>query len=183
MATVETLLTAQEFWLLPDDGLPKELVRGRIVEMNVPAPRHGYYCGNVIYILKAFLNSHDIGRAMCNDSGVVTEHDPDTVRGTDICFYSYSRVPRGPLPKGYLSVAPELVFEIRSPTDRRSAILAKVAEYLAAGVTAVCVLDPQSETLTIYRDDAEAQRLTADEELTLPDILEDFRVQVRRFLE
>jgi Uma2 family endonuclease len=183
MATVETLLTAEEFRLLPDDGRPKELVRGRIVEMNVPAPRHGYYCGNVIHILKTFLDGHDIGRAMCNDSGVVTERNPDSVRGTDVCFYSYKRLPKGPLPQGYLKIAPELVFEIRSPTDRHSVILLKVGEYLAAGVTAVCVLHPQTETLTIYRDDKEDQRLSADDEFTLPDILGEFRVPVRRFFE
>ena len=33
-----------EFLMMPDDGVPRELVRGRIVTMNVPAPRHGYFC-------------------------------------------------------------------------------------------------------------------------------------------
>src|SRR5262245_41468390 len=37
----ERLLTAEEYLLLPDDGIPNELVRGRVVEVGVPTPRHG----------------------------------------------------------------------------------------------------------------------------------------------
>ena len=36
MATVETLLTAEEFGQMPDDGRRTELVRGRIVELPPP---------------------------------------------------------------------------------------------------------------------------------------------------
>jgi Uma2 family endonuclease len=184
MATVETLLTAEEYQRLPDNGRPSELVRGRIVEMNIPAPRHGYFCGKVVQIIGRHSEDHDLGRVVSNDAGVVTEHNPDTVRGPDVCFYSFARLPRGPLPEGYLNVAPEAAFEVRSPTDRRSEILAKVAELLRAGVIAVCVLDPQTETVTIYREDSEPDRvLRGDAEFGLPDILPGLSVPVRRFFE
>src|SRR5207244_1669587 len=134
MSIVQTLLTAEEFARLPDRGRPTELVRGRIVEMNVPFPRHGQVCGQTAYLLKDYLRTDDRGQVVTNDSGVITERDPDTVRGGDVCFYSYTRVPKGPLPQGYLSVVPDAVFEVRSPDDRWSKITAKVAEYLNAGV-------------------------------------------------
>src|SRR5258708_7465445 len=117
MATVETLLTAEQYRQLPDQGRPSELVRGRIAYLNVPYPRHGEVCGQTVFLLKTFLVDHDIGRVVCNDSGVVTERDPDTVRGPDVSFYSYQRMPKGPLPAGYLPVAPEVTFEVRSPDD------------------------------------------------------------------
>ena len=50
-------------------------------------------------------------------------------------------------------------------------------------MVAVCVLDPQTEALTVYRDDEFPRVLSADEELSLPDLLGDFRVVVRSFLE
>ena len=65
---------------------------------------------------RQFCDEHNLGHVVSNDSGVVTERDPDTVRGADVAFYSYGRVPPGPFPRGYLAVAPELVFEVRSPT-------------------------------------------------------------------
>jgi Uma2 family endonuclease len=183
MATVETLLTAEEYRLLPDNGQPTELVRGRVVNLNIPAPRHGYFCGNITRLLGNFVAEHDLGRVMTNDAAVITQHGPDTVRGPDVAFYSYDRLPKGPLPEGYIDVAPEVVFEVRSPTVRWSKILAKVAEFLGAGVLIVCVLDPQTGSLVVYQTDDPPRVLTADEELILPKPLDGFRVTVRRFLD
>jgi Uma2 family endonuclease len=92
-------------------------------------------------------------------------------------------VPRGPLPSGYLGVVPELIFEVRSPTDRWSKVLAKVSEYLEAGVTVVCALDQASQTVQVYRADELPRTLHGEDELSLPDLLGDFRVPVRRFFE
>ena len=36
------------------------------------------------------MDEHDLGHVLSNDSGVITERDPDTVRGADISFYSYT---------------------------------------------------------------------------------------------
>jgi Uma2 family endonuclease len=183
-AAVEVaLMSAEEFLRLPSDGRPKELVRGRVVYMNVPAPRHGQICSKVDRIVGNFADEHHLGHVVVNDSGVRTERGPDTVRGADVAFYSYSRVPPGPFPQGYLSVVPELVFEVRSPTDRWSAILAKVAEYLAAAVNVVCVLDQMTERCHVYRNEEEIQVFLPDQELTLPDVLPEFLVVVRRFFE
>jgi Uma2 family endonuclease len=72
---------------------------------------------------------------------------------------------------------------VRSPTDRWKAILTKVAEYLNAGVLVVCVLDSQTETLNVYRQDDPPQVLTTVDELTLPELHGDFRVAVQSFFE
>lgn len=129
------------------------------------------------------METHPLGHLVINDSSIITEHDPDTVRGADVAFYSYNRVPPGPLPQGYLSVVPELIFEVRSPTDHWSTILAKIAEYLEAGVTAVCVLDQMTKRCFVYHNEEEIQVFTAEQELTIPDVLPEFRVIVRRFFE
>lgn len=180
-ASGEVLLTAEEYERLPDRGVPTELVRGRVVEMNVPAPRHGEICVNVTLAIGPHIRANGLGHLVCNDGGVRTQRGPDTVRGPDLSFYSFARVPPGPMPRGYLSVVPELVFEVRSPTDRWSVITAKAQEYLQAGVTVACVLDEMTQAVTVYRDDAAPQTLRGDDELHLPDVLGDLRVAVRRF--
>jgi Uma2 family endonuclease len=179
----EHLLTAEEYLRLPDRGIPTELVRGRVVERNVPVPRHGEICVNVIALINPHVRANKLGRLVSNDGGVVTERGPDTVRGADVAFYSYSRIPPGPLPKGYLAVVPELVFEVRSPTDRWSKVFFKVGEYLAAGVSVVCVLDQVLETVPVCRDEEFRHILHNSDELHLPDILGDLRVPVQRFFE
>jgi Uma2 family endonuclease len=177
----EVLLTAEQYAELPDDGRYTELVRGRIVEMPQPTPAHGYYCANISFAVNGYVRSKDLGRVVSNDSGVTTERNPDTVRGPDVGFYSYARGPRGPLPKGYWP-APELIFEVRSPSNTWREINGKLSEYFAVGVKAVCVLDPDSSVLWVYAPDQPPRQLTTDQELTLPEVFPDFRVPVREFL-
>jgi Uma2 family endonuclease len=185
VATPEKLITVDEYLKLASqiDG-PTELVRGRIITMTPPYPWHGYVCGKVDRIVGGFIETNDRGYPACNDSGVVTQHDPDTMRGADFAFYSYQRVPKGTFKKkGYLPVAPDLVIEVKSPSDLWKSILAKVAEYLNAGVTVVCVLDPERQTATIYQADQPEQTLSAEAMLSFPQVLPGFSVPVKRFFE
>jgi len=183
MATADILLTAADYARLPANGRPTELVRGRIVEMNPPFPRHGQICGMVTCRLGSFADAHDLGHVLCNSTAIITERGPDTVRGADVCFYSYKKVPRGPLPREYLPVVPDAIFEIRSAEDRWRKIQRKVSEYLEAGVSVVCVLDEPPPTIYVYTADEPVRILQADDELVLPDVLPGFRVAVRRFFE
>jgi Uma2 family endonuclease len=177
------LVTAEEYAKLPERGVPTELIRGRVIEMNVPAPRHGEICIRIALLIGPHVEAQGLGRLVGNDSGVRTGRNPDTVRGGDVAYYSYARMPRGPLPAGYLDVVPELVFEVRSPTDRWSRLFAKAMEYLEAGVSVVCILDQMSERVLVCRAEELPVTLHGDDELHLPDILGDFRVPVRRFFE
>ena len=183
MSTAATLMTAEEYGRLPDAGQPTELVRGVVVTMNVPLPRHGQICGQVAWILRRFVEQHDLGHVLTNDSGVITARDPDTVRGADVAFYSFKKIPQGPLPNEYLQVTPDLVVEVLSPGDRWSRVLAKVAEYLDAGVATVCVLDSTTRSAHLYTADAPSRAFQEDEVLTLSGILEGFQVIVRQFFE
>jgi Uma2 family endonuclease len=181
MATVTSLMTAEEYMALPDsfEG-PTELVRGELVAMPPARPRQGEICAQIVYLLRKHLEDYPIGRVVSNDSSMVTERNPDTVRGPDVAYYSYERVPKGPLPEGLLSASPELVFEVRSPSDRWSALHTKTAEYLNANVKAVCVVDEETRTAHVFYADREPKVFTAADELNLPEILGDFRMKVER---
>ena len=121
---------------------------------------------------------------MGNDSGVITERDPDSMRGADLAFYSFNRLPPGPFTRDeYLAVVPEFIVEVRSPSDRMSRVLAKVTEYLSAGVNAVCVLDPIVGTAMVYRDEGTPETFAADADLVVPDVLPGFRARVGEFWE
>ena len=167
------LLTAEQYFALPDVG-PSELVRGEIVMMTPPGARHGWLCAEIARLLSNFVSEHDLGYVLTNDSGVVTTRRPDSVRGADVSYYSYSRLPKGELPRGYPEQSPELVFEVLSPTNVWKEMLEKVSEYLNADVLRVCVLDPDSKTLVVYYPDRPEISLSGEEELTLPEILPGF---------
>jgi Uma2 family endonuclease len=72
---------------------------------------------------------------------------------------------------------------VRSPDDGWKKILAKVSEYLNAGVSVVCVLDDDPPTIYVYAAGQRPVTLGAEHELTLPDVLPGFSVPVSRFFE
>jgi Uma2 family endonuclease len=168
---------------MPDTDWPTELVQGQMIAMPPPKPRHGQLRARIIYLIQRLLEDNPLGQVLGNDSGVITERNPDTVRGADVAFYSYQRVPKGPLPNTWLSVAPDLVFEVLSPEDRWSEVQTKVDEYLQAGVQVVCVVDDGMSTIHVFRNDNPAQVLRSADELSIPNILPGFNIPLRRIFE
>jgi Uma2 family endonuclease len=176
--TTERLITIEEFAKLPGNNRQQELVKGKVVEMNLPRPKHGFICTEIAAILHAFVKSRKLGRVFSNDSGVITERDPDSMRGPDVGFYSYARVPAGEVSEDYFEAVPELAFEVVSPDDRWSKVLEKVAEYLEAGVTVVCVADPRNKSIQLHRADRPEEHLREHDELAFPDVLPGFSCKV-----
>ena len=184
MATApQPLMTAEEFGRRPDPGHPEELVRGRVVRVPPPRARHGQVCARAVRLLGAFVDAGDLGHVLSNDTGVLTERDPDTLRGADVSFYSYARVPRGPLPEAYIDAPPDLVVEVLSPDDRWPRALAKVAEYLNAGVAVVLVLDPARRSVHVYQAEEPVRVFGPEDEVPLVlDGREVGRIAVRDLL-
>jgi Uma2 family endonuclease len=182
MATViepqQQLLTAEEYRLLPDRGERRELRRGVVIVMNPPGFRHGEVCSNIHHYVDTFVRQQQLGRTLTNDSGIITERDPDTVRGADVSYYSYLRVPKEKSPIGYAGAPPEIVFEVVSPTNTRTEIALKTAEYLRAGVNVVCVVDPQFQTVNVHYPDRPDEKLAGEDALTFAE-LPGFSIPVR----
>ena len=176
------LLTAAEF-MARYENVHAELVKGVVKEYPVPGLEHGKICALIARLLGNHVEAHDLGHVMSNDSSVQTGTNPDTVRGGDVLFYSYERLPRGNVPKGLGPTAPDLVIEVRSPSDRWNEIIVKAGEYLKAGVRAIVVLDPKTATAIVYRDDELHQIFHNGDPLTLPDVLPGFSVAVSRLFE
>ena len=115
--STKTVVTASEFLQMSDNDR-YELVQGELVEMNRPGMQHGIVCTNVIFLLELWSREHSAGYVFANDTGVVTERDPDSVRGPDCAFVRADRLPDGPSGKGWLEIPPDLAVEVLSPSDR-----------------------------------------------------------------
>jgi Uma2 family endonuclease len=179
VAPPATLMTADEF-ITRHANVHAELIKGIVEEYPVPFFKHGMICMEIAWLLKNPVFQNDLGRVAPNDSWIKTGSNPDTVRGADVCFFSYDRLPKGEVPEGLLPNPPDLVIEVRSPSDRWNDLFIKVGEYLKTGVRVVVVLDPSSTTASVYRDDEIQQVLHNSDPLTLPDVLPGFSVPVDR---
>jgi Uma2 family endonuclease len=173
------LITAEEMAEIPepDDGARYELVRGVIQRVSEPpGMRHGSIAMRLGFALGQIVYPRRLG-VVWVESGVITERDPDTVRGPDVAFLSAARVPPGGLPVFFEGGA-DIIAEIVSPDDRASKLLEKVAEYLAAGTRLVWVVDPRPRTVTAYDDRGTVRRYTAAATLDAGDVLPELATPV-----
>jgi len=181
MTTLTTKwITAEEFAERPEpaDGSREELVRGEIVTMPPTKQEHGFTQAQIVFLLKLVVTPKRLGW-VGSESGVITERDPDCVRGPDIFFFSIERAPTRPT--GYSEIVPDLAIEIRSQSDRRGAVREKVREYLAAGVRLVWVVDPETQTAMVYAGNMRGVELGEDDTITGGDVLPGFSCKVAEF--
>ena len=180
----EKLLTVAEFARRPEpeDGSKEELVRGEVVTMPPPGFLHGLVQNAVAFLLTTFARSSKRGRVTV-ESGTVTEHDPDSVRGPDVAFWSFDRVPADQVPALYPDVAADLCVEVKSPSNTPAKTTLKVREYFKSGVRMVWVVDPEERTVTVYRKPGGGQVLWEDETITGEDVLPGFSSPVAEFFQ
>jgi Uma2 family endonuclease len=92
----------------------------------------------------------------------------------------YDRIPKKQRTQ-FLKTPPELVFELRSPSDRMATLARRAAEWVQAGVTTAVVLNPRSRTATPYTATGPGKpamkRLTIDKAV-LPGATEDLIVDL-----
>lgn len=185
MSTVASkLMTSDEFydWANHPDNRDKycELVRGEIVEMTRPGMLHGFVCGNVARILGNFTLQRKKGFICTNDTGVVVERDPDTVRGPDVLlFEDVTRVEE--MERKWSKSPPALAVEVLSPNDKFTEINRRIQEQLRFGTPLVWVLDPDASNVTVYRPGQPYYVVERNEELTGNNVLPDFCCQVAEF--
>jgi Uma2 family endonuclease len=179
--TAVRLMTAEEFfeWVhRPENrGRHFELERGKVVEMPSPGERHGATCSNVNFELVKYVRERRKGYVCGNDTGVIWEHDPDTVRGPDVIYYDVQRRFDELNPK-YSEDPPTLAVEVLSPTDRPTQTTQRVTRFLRGGVKVVWVLDPEDRTVTVYLADRAPEVLESGQELSGGAALPGFRCRV-----
>lgn len=181
MSTISPkLLTAEEFGRLPQplDGSRQELVRGEIiVMMGPPRFRHGEIAGHIYGLVDQFVRPRKMGRAII-ETGVVTERDPDSVRGPDVAYWSAERLPLNHRPEVYPNVAADLCVEVLSPGESPARIQQKLREYFGCGVRLVWVVDPDTCTVEVHRGVEPVRVLTEADTLSGEDVIPGFTCQV-----
>jgi len=183
MAMATRLMTAEEFMLLPRpaDGSKQELVRGEVVVMAPPPNwEHGRIAGNVYFAIRLYLTRNPIGEVVV-ESGVIVDHDPATVRGPDVSFMSKDRLPQDDRMNRYAEYSPDLCVEVLSPSNSRSDIRDKLAEYFTGGAKLVWVVDPDDRSVTVYQNAQEGRVLHQETSIDGGDVLPNFTCPVADF--
>lgn len=177
-------MTAEEFcdWVHQPENANKwfELVRGEVIELPPPQRPHGVVSANVARIIGNYTFERGKGYVAGNDSGVILERDPDTVRGPDVALYDDAQTFAELHPK-YGEVPPRLAVEVLSPNDRADRTTRKITDYLRTGVRLVWLIDPEVRTVTVYQPDRGPRLVEEAGELDGEDVLPGFRCRVADF--
>jgi Uma2 family endonuclease len=135
---------------------------------------------NIGYLLEQYVRQRGSGYVTCNDSGVILERSPDTVRGPDGALYEDATSFEELHPK-YGEVPPRLAVEVLSPNDKAAQVVNKITDYLTNGVDLVWLVNPDERKVTVHRPEKSPYALKADAELTGDDTLPGFRCSVADF--
>jgi Uma2 family endonuclease len=166
------LMTAEELLAAHIPDKRTELVRG-VLRVREPAgDRHGRVAMNLAIRLGVYVEQGGLGQLFAAETGFTLSRMPDTVRAPDIAFVRRQRLPEAT--RGFLELAPDLVVEVLSPSDRPGETLAKVGDWLEAGAALIWVIDPERRLARIYRADGTESLLEGDDALQGEDVLPAF---------
>ncbi len=155
-----------------------ELVDGALVEKPMGA-FSSWVAGLILHMLAAAAQDKGLGWVLPPDTGYQCFPDePQKVRKPDVSLIRRGRLPGERIPSGHIRIAPDLAVEVISPNDLFYEVDAKVSEYLTAGIPVVWVVNPDARTVQVYHADHSFERLQETDELTLPELLPEFRCRV-----
>jgi Uma2 family endonuclease len=189
MTTIQSehLMTTEDLLALPDDGMERELSRGRLREreMTRRGRRHTKAGSAIAKLLGCWLDTQPKprGEVLTGEAGFQLQSDPDTTVGIDVAYISAELSATAPEDAFIIEGVPTLAVEILSPSDQQQDVLDKVRDYLDAGVPLVWIVETVFKTVTVYRPDSEPQMFTVKDELTAEPHLPGFRVRVGQVFE
>jgi Uma2 family endonuclease len=151
-----------------------ELEDGRLSIMGPSDIVSSEISSRLIAFLFAWINPRRLGRVFDSAGGFIM---PDTnVKAPDVSFVRAARLRQSPRYFGEL--VPDLVVEIKSQSDRIKSIETKVLKFIELGATVGILIDPDEETVTIYRSTGEPTVLGNGDILTLAELFPGWELPV-----
>lgn len=160
-----------------------ELIDGEMVAMTPSSDGSSSLAARITVLLGMHVLPNNLGRLYSADGGFVLFPDRETVRVPDVAFVRAERMPQGEARRHFARLAPDLVVEVLSPTDRASEVLAKVAMYQEAGVPLIWLVDPDERTVTVLAANLAPITLHAGQALDGGSVLPEFHVAVSDIFE
>jgi Uma2 family endonuclease len=183
VTTPAKLMTADEFWEFvnrpENENRRFELIRGEVKEMSRPRHPHGRIAFRVGHAIELY--AERVGKGyVVTESGLVLEHQPDSVVGPDVAYYTDTGT-FGEIDPKWAETPPLLAVEVRSPNDRPNTLIAKIRDYLRNGVKVVWLVDYEDRTVSVFRTSGPPDVFTEAQELPGGDELPGFACRVAEF--
>lgn len=181
---LERLMTVADIDALPEDGNLYELIGGEIFMSRAPTITHQRVLLNLIVKFSLYLARNPVGELLPGPGVIFDDYNAVI---PDLVFVSNEQ--RGRLVgQDRLYWAPDLVIEILSPgaENERRDLEVKAAMYSAFGVREYWAVNPENQTVRIFREKSgsyETITLEAHDEIVSRGILPGFSLKVASIFE
>jgi Uma2 family endonuclease len=163
-------MTTEEFLALPDDGVERWLIKGRVREWNMPTRnrRHSRIMARICQLLGNWLDARPEprGELYSGDAACRLADDPETIVGIDVAYTDADLAKKDPEETTIIDGIPTLAIEILSPSDTMEKIDEKVALYGAVELPLVWFIHPRHRTVTVYQPGEEPVLFNVKQELS-----------------
>ena len=151
-----------------------ELTNGRISIVGPSDIVSSEISSRLIAFLFAWVNPRRLGRVFDSAGGFIL---PDSnLTAPDVSFVRAARLRQSPRYFGEL--VPDLVVEIKSQSDRIKPLVTKILNFITLGAVIGILIDPDEETVTVYRHQGEPTILNNGDILTLPELFPGWELAV-----
>ena len=172
-------LSLDEFLRLPEKGPALEFENGRVTQKVSPKGRHSALQTGIAQLFDRIGRRRGAARAFTELRFSFGGHS----YVPDVSVYRRQRIPRTPDGKvaDDFRAPPDIAVEIVSPGQSVNAVLRRCLWYVAHEVRAAITVDPNDESVILFRPGATPVVLRGPDQLDLGDIIPDLIVPVDRF--
>lgn len=139
--------TYEDYLLFPDDGKRHELIEGDHYVTPAPKTKHQRISANLLERLHHHIKKNRLGQLFAAPTDVVLSA-LDVVQ-PDLVFIGAARA--SIITEANINGSPDLVIEILSETTRKTDEIIKRKLYERYGVKEYWIVDPELETVKVYR--------------------------------
>ncbi|MDD1429064.1 Uma2 family endonuclease [Dolichospermum sp. ST_sed9] len=151
-----------------------ELTNGRISIVGPSDIVSSEISSRLIAFLFAWVNPRRLGRVFDSAGGFIL---PDSnLTAPDVSFVRAARLRQSPRYFGEL--VPDLVVEIKSQSDRIKPLVTKILNFITLGAVIGILIDPDEETVTVYRHQSEPTIFNNGDILTLPELFPGWELAI-----
>jgi len=154
-----------------------ELVDGYLVEKPM-GTKEGLLAHLIGFLIQLYLEDNDLGIVLGADGPVRLRLR--LVRIPDVCFIPWERLPSDELPDEVIAdVVPTLAVEVLSESNTKSEMARKLKDYFEAGVKLVWLVDPRTQTATVYTSPTRSRFIAQDGALVGGKVLPGFALPLK----
>jgi len=151
-----------------------ELVEGSIIVMS-PS---GYESEEVAFEfgaqLRNWVKPHKLGRVTGSSAGFNLPNSD--LRAPDVSFVLAERLRKSP--RSFAELAPDLMVEVKSPSDSLKSLRKKIEDFLTLGTRIGILINPEKHIVEVYRLGQDVVILGDGDILTIPDLLPGWELAI-----